>query len=189
MKLNFVCIFFLVILQSCAYRLSNNVDKLPNDVKVIYIPLFANDSKEPNVEVMFTNALKAEALRFGKLNMVNSESAADATLSGSITSVELASDESVIEAKDAKYLPYGTVLPTQVRVTVTVSMKMTEIKTKKILWSSEYKQYRNYTPPQITLPGLNSANNLYNLSERRQTLETLAKDMMQLAFDRLVDNF
>jgi hypothetical protein len=162
---------------------------LPAGVNQIYIPLFKNESKEPNVEVMFTNALKTEALRFGKLNLVNSESAAQAILTGEISSVEITSDESVIISENAKYLPFGTVLPTQVKITVSVLIKMQDTKTKKVLWSSEYKQAKNYTPPQVTLPVLNSANNLYNLSDRRQTLETLSKDMMQLAFDRLVDDF
>jgi TolB-like protein len=174
---------------SCAYKLSNAVDKLPGGVQAIVVPMFINESKEPNIEVFFTNAFKTEVLRFGRINLVNSESQAEAVVTGTIKSVKIVSDESVIESKNAKYLPYGTVLATQVKVTVVVSMKMTEIKTQKILWSGDYTQSKNYTPPQITLPVINSANNLYNLSERRQTLETLSKDMMQLALDRLVDNF
>lgn len=189
MKIYFVCIFFLFFSESCAYRLSNNVDTLPNSVKIIYIPIFLNESSEPNVEVPFTNSLRTEALRFGKLKLVDAESKSEAILSGTIKSVELASSESIVEAENTTYLPFGTVLTTQVKVTVALLIKLTDTKTKKILWSSEYKQSKNYTPPQITLPVLNSANNLYNLSERRQTLETLSKDMMQLAFDRLVDNF
>lgn len=174
---------------SCAYKLSNAVDKLPGGIKTITVPLFKNDSKEPQVEVYFTNAFKSEVLRFGKINLVNNEHEAEAVVTGTIKSVDLKSDESVIESKNATYLPYGTVLATQTKVTVVVSMKMTEIKSQKVLWSGDYTQSKNYTPPQITLPVINSANNLYNLSERRQTLEQLSKDMMQLALDRLVDNF
>ncbi len=174
---------------SCAYKLSNVVDKLPGGVHTIAVPMFINESKEPNIEVFFTNAFKTELLRFGRINLVNNESQAEAVVTGIIKSVKIVSDESVIESRNATYLPYGTVLATQVKVTVVVAMKMTEIKTQKILWSGDYTQSKNYTPPQITLPVINSANNLYNLSERRQTLETLSKDMMQLALDRLVDNF
>lgn len=178
-----------MLLESCAYKLSSKVDKLPGGIRVIQVPLFSNLSREPNVEVLFTDAFKNEVLRFGRISLVNTESQAQGIVLGTIKSVDLRSDESVIESKDTQYLPYGTVLPTQVRVTVTVSMKMVEQKTQKILWSSDYTQIKYYTPPQITLPVINSANNLYNLSERRQTLEALSKDMMQLALDRLVDNF
>jgi TolB-like protein len=174
---------------SCAYKLSNAVDKLPGGISTITVPMFKNESKEPNIEVFFTNSFRSEVLRFGRIKMVNGESQAEAVVTGVIKSVEISSDESVIEARNATYLPYGTVLSTQSKVTVVVTMKMTEIKTQKVLWSGDYTQSKNYTPPQITLPVINSANNLYNLSERRQTLETLSKDMMQLALDRLVDNF
>lgn len=194
MKPNFVFKFVALLLCSmttfsCAYKLSNAVDKLPGGVSTIAVPMFKNESKEPNIEVYFTNSFKGEVLRFGRINLLNSESQAEAVVTGVIKSVKIVSDESVIESKNATYLPYGTVLATQVKVTVVVAMKMTEIKTQKVLWSGDYEQSKNYTPPQITLPVINSANNLYNLSERRQTLETLSKDMMQLALDRLVDNF
>lgn len=194
MKPNFVFKFVALLLCSmttfsCAYKLSNAVDQLPGGVNTIAVPMFKNDSKEPNIEVYFTNSFKGEVLRFGRINLVDSEAQAEAVVTGVVKSVKIVSDESVIESRNATYLPYGTVLATQVKVTVTVAMKMTEIKTGKILWSGDYEQSKNYTPPQITLPVINSANNLYNLSERRQTLETLSKDMMQLALDRLVDNF
>ncbi|MBC7456736.1 MAG: hypothetical protein H7235_00545, partial [Bdellovibrionaceae bacterium] len=143
------------------------MDKLPGGVSTIVVPLFKNESKEPNIEVYFTNSFKSEVLRFGRINLVNSESQAEAIVTGVIKSVKIASDESVIESKNATYLPYGTVLATQVKVTVVVAMKMTEIKTQKLIWSGDYEQSKNYTPPQITLPVINSANNLYNLSERR----------------------
>jgi len=194
MKPNFVFKFVALLLCSmtsfsCAYKLSNAVDKLPGGVSTIAVPMFTNESKEPNIEVFFTNSFKNEVLRFGRINLVNSESQAEAVVTGVIKSVKIVSDESVIESRNATYLPYGTVLATQVKVTVTVAMKMTDVKTKKVLWSGDYEQSKNYTPPQLTLPVINSANNLYNLSERRQTLETLSRDMMQLALDRLVDNF
>ena len=194
MKPHFVFNFIIVLLcsmlsSSCAYKLSNSVNQLPGGITTITVPMFKNESKEPNIEVYFTNSFRAEVLRFGRISLVNQESLAEAVVTGTIKSVRIISDESVIESKNATYLPFGTVMATQVRVIVNVSMKMTEVKTQKILWSADYEQFKNYTPPQITLPVINSANNLYNLSERRQTLEILSRDMMQLALDRLVDNF
>ncbi len=178
-----------ILMSSCAYRLSNKVDHLPGDIQYIYIPLFENIASEPNVEMLFTNALKSEALRFSKVNVVSSKNLAQATLSGVIQKIIISTDDSILEAKDADYLPYGTNLPTQIKVNVTVSIKLVDNKTDKIIWQSEFVQSKNYTPPQITLPGLNSANNNYNLSERRLTINLIAKEMMQLALDRLVDNF
>lgn len=177
------------LLSSCAYKNSSQSDGLPENIKVIYIPIFTNESREPLTEVYFTNAFKNEVLRSGFAQLANTEINSEATLKGVIKSVTLTSDESVIESKDTAYLPQGTVLPTQVKVRVEVFLSLIKKDSNQVLWSSTFNQTKNYTPPQITLPVINSANNLYNLSERRQTLESLSKDMMQLAFDRMVDNF
>lgn len=173
----------------CAYKLSSQVDALPNQVKRVHMPVFSNKSTEAGVEVYFTESLKTEAIKSGLVQLASTESESDAILTGVINEIEVIADESVIEARDNAYLPNSTVLSTQTKVTVSVSVFMKKKNSSEILWSSEFKQSRYYTPPQVTLPVINTANNLYNLSGRRQTLETLSKEMMQLAFDRLVDNF
>ena len=164
---------------------------MPGNIRSLYIPVFKNNSTEPGVEVYFTNALKKEILTSNVISLNNHESSTDAVMYGQIKSVEIYSDESVAEStqNSKNYLPRGTVISTQVKVVVTVALELKKVNSSQILWSSEFKQSLNYTPPQVTLPVINSTNNLYNLSARRQTLETLANQMMQLAFDRMVDNF
>lgn len=183
--------FFAIVLlsNSCAYKLSNKVDTLPKNVKAIYIPLFKNNSSEPLVETIYTDSLRSEALRSGYAQVVNSESDADAVMYGTVRSVEVVSDQSVVEPQSGNYLPNKTVLSAQAKVTVAVDLVLKKKGSSEILWAGSFTQARNYTPPQLTLPTINSANSLYNLSVRRQTLSTLSKEMMQLAFDRLVDNF
>lgn len=184
-----IMLVILSLLTSCAYKLSSKVDSLPGNVRLIYAPLFKNKSTEPGTEVYFTNSMKREFLNSKAVQLIDSESAADAVLYGTVSQVEIISQEGAIEAKDTKYLPKNTIISTTTKITVTVDMKLQRKNSSDILWSSQFKQSRNYTPPQVTLPVINSANNLYNLSARRQTLETLSEEMMQLAFDRLVDNF
>ncbi len=180
---------FTSCLSSCAYKLSSKVDTLPQNVRVIYTPLFKNVSTEPGLEVYFTNSLKREFLNSKAVRIVDKEDLSDAVLYGTVSTVEIVSEEGAIEAKDTKFLPKNTILSTTTKITVTVDLKLQRKNSSEVLWSSQFKQSRNYTPPQLTLPVINSANNLYNLSARRQTLETLSEEMMQLAFDRLVDNF
>ncbi len=190
MKTHFVIIFVLsCCISSCAYKLSSKVDTLPQNVRVIYAPLFKNVSTEPGLEVYFTNSMKRELLNSKVVKLVDSELDSDAVLYGRVFSVEIVSEEGAIEAKDTQFLPKNTILSTTTKITVTVDLRLQRKNSSEVLWSSQFKQSRNYTPPQLTLPVINSANNLYNLSARRQTLETLSEEMMQLAFDRLVDNF
>jgi len=189
-KINFlIYILGILFFSSCAYKLSNKVDTLPKNVKSIFIPVFKNKSSEALIETLFTDAMRSETLRSGYARIVSSETEADAVLNGTIDLVNAVADESVIEAKNTSYLPNNTVLSTSAKVTVDISLVLKKKGSSEVLWSGHFSQSRGYTPPQLTLPTINSANSLYNLSIRRQTLMLLSKDIMQLAFDRMVDNF
>lgn len=179
----------LIFNSGCAYKLSAESDTLPGDVKIIQIPMFANDSPEVGAEVFFTNALKLEALRSKFVTLKNDEKSAEAVLQGRITSVDVIADESVIEAKNTKFMPTETVLATQYRVTVNVNLVLKRRDSSEVLWSGDFRQVSNYSAPQITLPTINTANALYNQSAKRQTLDALSKEMMQAAFDRMLENF
>lgn len=178
-------------LTGCAYKLSTNLEKLPGDVKSIQIPLFENRSIEPGVEVFFTNSLKNEALKSRVVKIVNEESKAEAILQGKIISVDVVGSESIIEAKNnnVQYLPNETLLTTGYTVTVDVLITLKKKGSSEVLWSGTFKQAQNYTAPTITLPVINTANNLYNHSAKRQTLDAISKEMMQAAFDRMLENF
>jgi hypothetical protein len=179
----------LVLLSSCAYKLSNKVDTLPKNVKSIFVPVFINTTAEAYVENAYTDSMRSEILRSGYAEVANSETMSDAVLIGTIQKVILAADESVIESKNTDYLPNKNVLSKSVKVTVGVNLVLKKKGSSEVLWTGNFEQSRSYTPPQLTLPTINSANSLYNLSVRGQTLATLSKEMMQLAFDRMVDNF
>jgi hypothetical protein len=179
----------ILFFSSCAYKLSDKVDSLPGNVKSIQIPLFKNDSKEVGAETYFTNALKSEALRAKFMQLKNDESAAEGVLQGRIINVDVVANESVIEAKNTQYLPTETVIATQYNVTVGIELILKRKASSEILWRGTFAQTRNYSAPQITLPSINTANSLYNQSAKRQTIELLSKDMMQAAFDRMVENF
>ncbi|MEQ1723339.1 MAG: LptE family protein [Pseudobdellovibrio sp.] len=173
----------------CAYKLSSESESLPGNVKSIQIPLFKNDSSEVGIETFFTNSLKSEALRSNFIQLKNEEKDAEAILQGRIVSIDVIADESVIEAKNTKYLPTETVIATQYKVIASVDLVLKKKGSSEILWSGGFKQETNYSAPQITLPVINTSNALYNQSAKRQTLDALSKDMMQAAFDRMLENF
>lgn len=176
-------------MSSCAYKLSTSIDALPGGVRRIQIPLFKNATSEPGAEAYFTNALKTEALKSRVAIIENDESQAEAILQGTIASIEILADDSVLEAQNDKYLPGGTVLATQYHVTVTVDLKLKKKGSSAVLWSGNFKQAKTFPAAQITLPVINTSNSLYNQSAKRQTLDALSKEMMQAGFDRMVENF
>lgn len=179
----------VIVFSGCAYKLSSEVDSLPGKVRIIQIPLFKNDSGEVGAETIFTNSLKTEALKSKYVQIKNEENEAQAILQGRITGISVVAVESVIEAKNTKYLPTETVIATQYTVSANVSLQLIRKGSSAILWSGEFQQATNYSAPQITLPVINTSNALYNHSAKRQTLDALSKEMMQAAFDRMVENF
>ncbi len=180
--------FFLV---GCAYKLSTKLERLPGNVRSVQVPLFANYSSEPGTEIFFTNSLKNETLKSRIVKLVDNESEAEGILQGKITSVDVQASESVIEAKnpDVHYLPNGTIMSATYTVRVTVDVVLKKKGSSEVLWSGSFTQAQNYSAPQITLPVINTANNLYNHSAKRQTLDAISKEMMQAAFDRMLENF
>ncbi len=178
-----------IVTSGCAYKLSSKSQLLPGNVKRVQIPIFKNKSQEPEIESFFTNSLKTEALKSSVVSLQDEESASEAILQGTIIQVDVFSEESVVEAAATKYLPAETVITTQYRVTVTVALELKKKGSSEILWSGKFTQAKNYSTPQITLPVINTANSLYNFSAKRQTLNSLSKDMMQEAFDRMLENF
>ncbi len=178
-----------IFFSGCAYKLSYESDSLPGKVKNIQIPLFINDSNEVGVETFFTNSLKAEALRSKFVQLKNEEQEAEAILQGRILGVDIIADESVIEAKNTRYLPTETVIAIQYKVSVSVELVLKKKGSSEVLWSGGFKQATNFSASQITLPVINTANALYNQSAKRQTLDALSKEMMQAAYDRMLEDF
>lgn len=176
-------------MSGCAYKLSTNLETLPGNVSRIKIPIFKNSSTEPGAEIYFTNSLKSEALRSRVAKIVNDSSDAEAILQGTVTSIEVLAGDSVIESSANPYLADGTVLATQYALMVSIDLELKKKDSSKVLWSGNFKQSKNFTAAQITLPVINTSNSLYNQSAKRQTLDALSKEMMQAAFDRMLENF
>ena len=98
------------------------MDALPGGVKHIQIPLFKNITSEPGAEFFFTNALKLEALRSNVARVENEEANAEAILQGTIASITVIADDSVLESENNAYLPKRNVLLTQYKVFVSFDL-------------------------------------------------------------------
>jgi hypothetical protein len=177
------------VISSCAYNLSTKHESLPGNVTRVQIPIFKNLTAEPGAEVFFTNSLKLEALRSRVTKVENEEANAEAILQGTLATIDVIADESVMQAENNPYLPKRNVLAVIYHVTVSVDLVLKRKGTNTVLWSGNFKQTKNFPAAQITLPVINSSNSLYNQSAKRQTLDALSKEMMQAGFDRMVEDF
>jgi hypothetical protein len=176
-------------ISGCAYRFGNVSRTLPGGYKYISIPVFKNLTQETGIEVGFTNALIQEFER-SKVGKVTSQSLSDAKVVGVIQTVQyLPGGKKTSDDPSAKYMPLGTVLATEYRILVTARVSIVRQADNTEIWSGIFNGERTYQAPAVTLAGVNSVNPLYNLSARRQNIDSVASDMMAEAHDRITENF
>lgn len=78
---------FLLSLVGCGYAFRGGGTALPPQIKNIYIPIAENNSAEPGLSTVVTEALRDEFERYGVVNVVEELKDADAVLRSRIISV------------------------------------------------------------------------------------------------------
>lgn len=114
----FPAVFFFA--GCVGYRLGST---LPPDIKTVYVPLFANKSREPLVENNATAALIAELQKDGTLKVVNAENA-DVILECTLTAVSL---------NPLRYSRSDVTKPNEYRLTLSASFTLKRVRTQEIL--------------------------------------------------------
>lgn len=183
--------FILVIAffaLGCAYRWGHTDYRLAGGYEQLAIPVFKNQSREPGVEIYFTNSLVRQFER-SKIASVVSESLAPLSLQGVVIGVDYIGESLIESDANSNSLPTGTVLNTQYRVYVTTRLRLVRNSDQKVVWEGEFKNERVYVAPRMESAVTNTADPLYNQSARHLTISKLADDMMLEAHDRMTENF
>lgn len=181
------------LLSGCAYKVGYGNRELPNGIRKVFIPVFLNDTLETGQEVAFTNELRRGLKRSGAAEIV-SERKAEAVLEGRImriTNSQFALNQRGREEEKTKglvFLPKGASLVTKYLMKIRVELRLKN-KAGKTVWKQWLDNERLYSAPVITLPGVNSATSLYNISEKQRITEELAALMMHEAVGRLTESF
>jgi outer membrane lipopolysaccharide assembly protein LptE/RlpB len=81
---------FLMLPASCGYHTAGSVSRLSPDVKLLAIPSFQNLTHTYHVETGLTNAVIREFNTRTRYRVIQSEANADATLQGTVVSVNVA---------------------------------------------------------------------------------------------------
>lgn len=74
----------LGVSASCGYRLAGSADLLPDRIRTIAVPAFANATSEFKIEQYLTQAIVREMLARTRYSVVSREENADATLRGTV---------------------------------------------------------------------------------------------------------
>lgn len=141
----------------CGWHFAERTDAIPKNLTTVAIPLWENETSEPGLATIFTNAAVKEFSTKGWLKPVRMESA-DTILEGRIELVNI------------QPLSFSSVaIELENRVTVTASVTLRRKDDLSILWSSSRLVG---TEEYDSTPDFN-----VNLRNREQALRKLATDM------------
>ena len=114
-------VFCFLLLVGCGYQLTGSKTHLPPGVTSIAIPTFANQTFEPGIEILFTQAILKEFIRDRRVKILD-KTQADSVLEGTIKSFGLQS---------SSYNAEGFVLEYQATVVVDLILRS---RNGEILW-------------------------------------------------------
>lgn len=163
-------------LAGCGYALAGKGNTLPTTIHRIGIPTFQNLSTTPELDRLFTEAVRAEFQSRGKFTIVTETTGVDAVLSGSIKSVTPVVTAFTADTRQA--LRYA--------VSVVASAEFKEVKADKPLWSnSSLRVSDEYDAPNNVPVG-----DLASLfAQDQNALERLAKTFAQKLVATILENF
>ena len=187
-------LFFLsYLLSSCGYNWGPGNQNLPGGYKNVFVEIFKNRTNELGAEFEFTQALKTELQRSDFVNVTPKKNA-DIILTGhiiNVTSLDSGSQPTFfkVDHETKKAYPYKAPMFTIYKIQINVNLKAIRVSDKKILWQTLVKGEKTYRGSQLSRQGIRSSNVLYNESRRKQTIKMIAREMMEEAFDLLVEDF
>jgi hypothetical protein len=154
-------------ISGCGYRFAAGPATLPEGIRAVSAPVFVNNTAEPGLQVVFTQALRDELARSG----VESRSDADAELSGELAAVW--GGPSLLTTPSQPKLTADAFLASY-RVFATARLRLT--KAGKALGSLEVMGSEDY------LPG---ADVVQTEANRQLALRRLAGRLMREGCERL----
>ena len=166
----------LIVCLGCGYGFVMLQDTLPGGVKRVAIPTFNNRTHEAGLENVFTQAIRNEFFK-SKIVEVVAKEEAQAEIIGTINSIgiqSMAHSERDLSGRAKK------ILANQYSANVDVSVVLSRIPDKKILWERNLSDARQY----ITTEEL-----LKNEVKQQEAFQKIALYLMEQAHDIMLEDF
>jgi hypothetical protein len=159
----------MLLTASCGYHFSGEGPGPRPGLRSVAIPVFENNTSEPDLGSIFAGALRREFITKGQLQVTPTEQA-EAIFRGRITSIY----STAVAHREAE----ETI---QNRLYVTLEIRCVDTRDGKVLWQDpQFTYYQVYL--QNVDPNISFAN-------RRATLDFLAQQMSIRIHDRFLSNF
>jgi lipopolysaccharide assembly LptE-like protein len=117
----------LALLQGCGYRLAGRSSTLPEGIRSIGIPTFANRTNRPELEQRVTEHVIDELTTRGRVRILPQEEGAQAVLRGSILSYTVTP---VVISELGRASRY--------EILITAHVTLSEVVTDRVLWEDDH---------------------------------------------------
>jgi hypothetical protein len=168
--------------SSCGYQFSGRSDRLPKDVRSVYVAPFGNRTRDVGVDREITSALRSEFYRRGQLKVVDRLDEADAVLSGVVRSFE--NRVASVNRRD-EVLQYEAIM--------VVDMSLRRRQPDEILWRSQgtrLSQLHSGSRAAVVTTSSDFQTGTLNAADvRRMTDIQLTETENREARERLVERF
>ncbi len=179
----------LVGIQACGYTLNHRLTQAFEGVKGgIFVPVFNNSTDELGAEKVFTDALIRELLSRGQVSIVGREEAS-AVLEGTVTSITY--PQTAYTEQGFHGLQAYRRLPSEYGVTVELSLRLVDMKTKNILWSNGFRSFQRVAAPVSRTSSFEGASSVGLITQSiiDGTYENIARNIMRDVYDEMVEIF
>ena len=114
----------------CGYSLAGRGSFLPEYIKTIGVPLFANNTPVFEVERRITERVRSELIGRGKYTVLPGQTGVDGLLTGEISSITLTPAAVNDQQQAIRYA-----------LTLTAKIEFKDLKTNKVIWSNPSMQF------------------------------------------------
>jgi len=115
----------ILMLSGCGYSLAGRGSFLPDYIKIIGIPTFANRTSLFNLETQMTEKVRAEFIGRGKYRIVPDAEGVDALLVGEVTGINIRPVSFTNQQLASRYT-----------ITMTARVELRDQRENKVLWEN-----------------------------------------------------
>ena len=126
----------LLVSSGCGYALAGRGAFLPDYIRTIGVPQFANNTQVFDVDKRVSDRVRAELSNRGKYRVFPNETGTDAVLTGEINSITFA-PASLNQQQQV----------TRMLLIMTAKVEFKDLKSGKVLWSNPALQFRDEFEP------------------------------------------
>ena len=121
----------ILVLPGCGYSLAGRGSFLPDYIRVIGIPTFANRTPLFNLETQMTEKVRAEFIGRGKYRIVPDAQNVDALLNGEVSGVSITPLSFTNQQLASRYM-----------ITMTARVELRDQRENKVLWENPALVFR-----------------------------------------------